>query len=69
VIGAAVRGSGVFELIVNALADRPESLHDLDKLVQRLQCTEAGIRVLPDGFDILWQSVSAALAEIEQGQS
>jgi hypothetical protein len=58
-------GSGAFELIINALTDRPESLRELDKLVQRLQMTATGSKVLPGGFEILWKSVTDALTEIE----
>lgn len=54
--------SGIFELVLAALADRPESLVDLDRLVTRLQTTEAGRGILPDGFDAFWSTVIQALA-------
>jgi hypothetical protein len=58
-------GSGVFELVVNALASNTQSLRDLDRLVRRLQSTESGQRVLPDGFEILWSSICEAMAQLE----
>jgi hypothetical protein len=51
---------GAFELILRALADRPQALIDLGRLVQRLQATEAGRGVLPGGFGALWQVVEEA---------
>ncbi len=62
-------GGGVFELVVNALRERPESLRDLDTLVRRLQRTAAGSKVLPAGFETLWESVIDALTMIEQERS
>ena len=53
--------AGVLELVLRALADHPDSLQDLDRLVQRLRATETGRAVLPDGFDDLWPSVMSAL--------
>ena len=59
-------GAGMFEVIVNALATSPDALRDLDRLVERLESTDAGRRVLPDGFGTLWEPVKAALATIEE---
>jgi hypothetical protein len=53
-------GSGLFELMVNALADRPDALDDLRRLVRRLLGTERGRAVLPEGFEELWSAVQAA---------
>jgi hypothetical protein len=58
--------AGLFELLVEALATRPEALRDLDRLVERLQCTEAGRAVLPEGFVGLWESVRAALTTLTE---
>lgn len=58
----------MFEVIVNALATSPDALRDLDRLVERLESTDAGRRVLPDGFRTLWEPVKAALATIEESQ-
>lgn len=63
---SAVGGAGMFEVIVNALATSPEALRDLDRLVERLESTDAGRRVLPDGFRTLWEPVKAALATVEE---
>jgi hypothetical protein len=60
-------GSGVFEIIVNALADRPEALRDLGTLVERLQSTDARSKVLPPGFDRIWESAATALSKLEEG--
>jgi hypothetical protein len=57
---------GVFELILRALADRPQALADLDRLVRRLQATEVGRAVLPDGFAALWQVVEQAQRQLEK---
>jgi hypothetical protein len=51
---------GIFELVVRALAARPEAIADLDRLVQRLRATDTGQRVLPEGFDDLWATVAEA---------
>ncbi len=59
-------GPGVFELVLRALADRPDALLDLDRLVRRLQATDAGRRVLPDGFDLLWPTVLEAYRRLEE---
>ena len=57
---------GIFELILRALADRPEALTDLDRLVRRLQATESGRQVLPDGFEALWEVVADARSQLER---
>lgn len=62
-VGAA---PGILELILRALADRPEALTDLDRLVQRLAATDAGRKVLPDGFEALWRVVTAARRQVEK---
>lgn len=61
-----IPGTGLFELLVRALADRPEVLADLDRTVRRLRASgDGGRRVLPEGFDELWQAVLAARDELE----
>lgn len=52
--------AGVFELLIRGVADRPESIDDLARLVERLESTEQGCAVLPEGFAELWRSVLAA---------
>ncbi|WP_415080667.1 phospholipase D family protein [Micropruina sp.] len=58
---ASAGAAGIFEVIINALASNPDALRDLARLVERLESTEVGRRVLPDGFQALWQPVRAAL--------
>lgn len=65
---ASTGGAGMFEVMLNALATSPDALRDLGKLVERLESTDAGRRVLPDGFRTLWEPVKAALATIEESQ-
>lgn len=62
----AAGGVGMFEVIVSALAARPDALRDLDRLVERLESTDAGRRVLPDGFRALWGPVKLALATVQE---
>lgn len=60
--GPRLGGSaGIFELVLGALADRPETLADLDRLVSRLRTTDAGRQIIPEGFDALWTAVTEAL--------
>ncbi|MBI2170313.1 MAG: phospholipase D family protein [Actinobacteria bacterium] len=57
----AIAGStGLFEMLVRAIADRPEVLADLDRLVSRLEATEKGRAVLPEGFEELWATMRSA---------
>lgn len=58
--------TGVFELVLGALAERPESLADLDRLVSRLRETDAGRRILPEGFDSFWAAVTGALSTLRE---
>lgn len=61
--GGAWLSSGaaaVFELLARALADNPRSLDDLDRIVERLSRTEAGLAVMPEGFMTLWGTVLEA---------
>lgn len=51
---------GILELVLRALAEHPDAIADLDRLVPRLQLTEQGRAVLPDGFDTFWPVVIAA---------
>jgi hypothetical protein len=53
-------GSGVLELLLAALADRPRQLDDLGRLIERLQTTEQGRRLMPAGFPELWATVAQA---------
>lgn len=49
--------SGVLELLLGALADRPRQLDDLAGLVTHMTATEQGRSALPEGFLDLWQHV------------
>ncbi|KOX07672.1 hypothetical protein ADK66_18960 [Micromonospora sp. NRRL B-16802] len=53
-------GTGIFELLLNALVDRPQQLDDLARLVSRLEASGDGSRLLPPGFSELWQVVTQA---------
>ena len=65
--GYAAIGSapGVFEIVLRALGDHPQALHDVDRLVQHLRATEKGRLVLPEGFEDLWVVVREALGKLE----
>lgn len=67
----AARGassSGLFELVLRALYEHPDALTNLERLVTRLQSTEAGRKVLPDGFDELWTVVIDAHLELQKSK-
>ena len=53
-------GPGVLELVLRALAEKPDALDDLGRLVERLSKTEAGRALLPSGFEELWSQVARA---------
>ena len=53
-------GSGLLEMIVRSLAERPDALDSLESLVNRLSATEQGKSVLPPGWGQLWGSVVGA---------
>lgn len=56
-----VGGGGVLEMVVRAIATRPEALADLDVLICRLEATEDGRKSLPDGFLAFWTEVRKAI--------
>jgi hypothetical protein len=55
---------GVFESLVRALGSAPAVLADIAPLVERLQRSEQGRKVLPDGFAELWELVWAARGQV-----
>jgi hypothetical protein len=57
---------GVFETLVRALGAAPSVLADIAPLVERLQRSEKGRRVLPEGFAELWDLVSAARGQLAE---
>jgi hypothetical protein len=62
-------GPGIFELALRALAEQPDAIADLDRLVRRLQSTERGRTVIPVGFDELWATITAAHAQLSPAGS
>lgn len=54
-------GTGVLELVVNALADRRDAIRELDGLVTTLKITQNESEVFPEGFHSLWSEVMNAL--------
>ena len=58
---------GVLESLAVALAEQPESIDEIDRLVRRLSATDDGRKVLPDGWDDVWAAVTAARAEVGEG--
>jgi hypothetical protein len=52
--------SGVLETLVQSLVDQPRALADVARLVDRLNDTEAGRKVLPEGFTDVWKAIAAA---------
>lgn len=57
---SAFGSAGVFEMLVRAVGERPKAIADLERLVARLESTEAGRAILPDGFVELWATVRDA---------
>jgi hypothetical protein len=55
---------GIFESLVQALGSAPAVLADIAPLVERLQRSEKGRKVLPDGFTELWDLVWAARGQL-----
>ncbi|MBQ1053443.1 phospholipase D family protein [Micromonospora sp. C32] len=53
-------GTGIFELLLNALVDRPEQLNDLARLVSRIEASGSSKRLLPPGFAELWKVITEA---------
>lgn len=53
-------GPGVFEMVVRAFADRPESIRDLDGLIQRMESSDQGRQIAGEQFLALWQKVRKA---------
>ncbi|MEW2384032.1 phospholipase D family protein [Micromonospora sp. NPDC047707] len=53
-------GTGILELLMNALVDRPEQLDDLARLVTRIEAGGDSERLLPPGFVELWGVIRQA---------
>ena len=56
--------TGILELVLRALHDRPGALVDIERLVSRLRATEEGKSLLPAGFDEFWATVEQARATL-----
>lgn len=52
--------AGLLELLANALVSRPRAIDDLAGLIDHLSATSAGRQVLPEGWQPIWEAVSAA---------
>jgi hypothetical protein len=59
--------TGLLELLLNALVNRPQQLDDLERLVSRLERTDAGQRLLPEGFREVWQLLMQARGSVGAG--
>ncbi len=55
-----IGSAGVLESLVTALADQPQSIDEIDRLVTRLSATEEGKNHLPPGWDAMWSQVLIA---------
>ena len=53
-------GPGLFELVLRALADHPDAVADVDRLLNVCTRTDQGRAVLPAGFESLWPVVMNA---------
>jgi hypothetical protein len=53
-------GSGLLEQLLTALSRSPESIDKIGEMVNRLQATVEGRKVLPTGWEELWTSVKYA---------
>ncbi len=61
-----VAAVGVLESIAAALARGSRHLEAMDGLLARLNRTEAGRKVIPEGFDALWQQVQMARERLDR---
>ncbi|MEE4382723.1 MAG: phospholipase D family protein [Pseudomonadales bacterium] len=55
---------GILESVLHALATHPEMIEEIDRLVARLEATEAGRARLPEGWDALWKEVRLAYGQL-----
>ena len=58
-------GEGVLEAMASALADHPQTIDEIDRLVARLKATDEGLAVLPEGWDALWPSILNVRRELD----
>lgn len=62
----AGEAAGVLESVTAALADGAHHLEAMDGLLERLTSTDAGRRVIPEGFEALWEQVRIARERLER---
>lgn len=62
-----IGGAGILEALATTLADRPEVLDDVERLVDQLSSTDAGRKVLPDGWGAVWSQITAARDALSGG--
>jgi len=69
-VGSVGHGSGslteegLLEAVLRALTRSPSTIDELDRLAARLTATDAGRKVLPDGWDSFWPSVLQARQQL-----
>lgn len=68
-LGFGTGTTGILELVLRALHDRPQALQDIERLVTRLQATEEGRALLPEGFETLWSTVESAQKSLMRGKA
>lgn len=59
-----VTSPGILELLMRALVDQPKQLADLARLIERLESTERGQQILPEGFAELWTVIDEVRREL-----
>jgi hypothetical protein len=55
---------GVLESVLHALAEQPEVIEEIERLVSRLETTEQGRARFPEGWTAFWQEVRSAHATL-----
>lgn len=63
-----IGSAGVLESLVTALADQPQSIDEIDRLVTRLSATAEGKNHLPPGWDAMWSQVLIARETLRSSQ-
>ena len=58
----------LLEALMRALSRNPEQLDRIARLVDDLRRTEQGARLLPEGFDSVWEPIWAARLEMGHGR-
>ena len=58
-------GMSLLEPLVRALSRAPDKIDRIAELVERLERTSQGQRVLPDGFEQLWEIIIQTRSELQ----